>query len=165
MKELVKFENNRVIPSPYAMSIPEFAPLNSKELTLVYLYTDHRSPYSFEEPNERKSTLSEEFGIEFSPKIETAIQKYKDLSETHAIRLLKAARVASNKIEEYFNNIDLTELDINGKLVYSAKDLMANLKSIGDVMEGLNTLEELIIKEQERDSANRSGVKTSKYNQ
>jgi hypothetical protein len=48
--------------------------------------------------------------------------------------------------------------------VYSAKDLVANLKSVGDVVEGLNTLEELIIKNAEKDSPNRSGVQSTKYN-
>lgn len=164
MKDLLTISNNVAIPSPYILTIPEFEKLTSKELAFVYFYTDYKSPYAFYENDERRIKLEEDLKVKATPKILGAIKKYEELSETHAVRLLKAARTSVHKLERYFKDIDLTLTDDNGKLVYSAKDLVANLKSVGDVVEGLNTLEELIIKNAEKDSPNRSGVQSTKYN-
>ena len=54
-------------------------------------------------------------------------------------------------------------MDDNGKLLYQAKDLVANLSKIGEVVEGLDRLEELVQKQQAKDNPNRAGVKTNKY--
>jgi hypothetical protein len=93
------------------------------------------------------------------------LQKYRELADTHAIKLLKSARSAVNKLEQYFKDIDLTVMDENGKLVYQAKDLVANLSKIGEVIEGLDRLEELVQKQQAKDNPNRAGVKTNKYSE
>jgi hypothetical protein len=93
------------------------------------------------------------------------LQKYRELSDTHAIKLLKSARSAVNKLEKYFKDIDLTAMDENGKLLYQAKDLVANLSKIGEVIEGLDRLEELVQKQQAKDNPNRAGVKTNKYSE
>jgi hypothetical protein len=164
MKDLLTISNNVAIPSAYILTIPEFETLTSKELAFVYFYTDHKSPYSFYENGERKIKLEEDLKVKVNAKIQAAIKKYEELSETHAIRLLKAARISVHKLEKYFKEIDLTATDDNGKLLFSAKDLVANLKNVGDVVEGLNTLEELIIKDAAKDSPNRSGVQSTKYN-
>jgi hypothetical protein len=93
------------------------------------------------------------------------VDKYKELSDTHATKLLKSARLSVNKLENYFKTIDLTALDDNGKLLYQAKDLLSNLSKVGEVIEGLDRLEELIQKQQAKDSPNRAGVKTNKYSE
>jgi len=62
-------------------------------------------------------------------------------------------------------NIDLTLLDDNGKPIYSAKDLVANLSKMGDVIAGLSKLEDLVKKEEQVNNANRGGVITNKYSQ
>jgi hypothetical protein len=165
MKDLLTVNNNIVIPSSYALTIPEFEKLTVKELSFVYFYTDHRSNYAAYEEEERKEVLSKDLQIKVNPKIETAVDKYKELSETHAIKLLKSGRLAVNKLEQYFKNIDLTAMDENGKLLYQAKDLVANLSKIGEVIEGLDRLEELVQKQQAKDNPNRAGVKTNKYSE
>jgi hypothetical protein len=91
--------------------------------------------------------------------------KYKELSETHATKLLKAARISVTKLEKYFATIDLTEMDENGRLIYQAKDLVANLSKMGDVVEGLDKLEELVKRQAEKDNPNRGGVVTNKYSE
>jgi hypothetical protein len=165
MKNLIEMTGaNTVTPSPYALAIEEFAKLNTKELAYVYFLCDHRSPYAFYELEERKKTLDKEFGVTATPKLKAAILKYNELSETHAVGLLKAARESVQKLKRYFNEVDLTLTDDNGKLVYTAKDLIANLKQIGEVVDGLNDLEDLVKKEQSKTSINRGGVESSKYN-
>lgn len=165
MKDLLTVNNNVVIPSPYALTIPEFENRTVKELAFVYFFVDHRSSYAAYDEEERKEVLLKDLGIKMSTAIEAAVDKYTQLSDTHAIRLLKSARSSVNKLEKYFQNIDLTAMDENGKLLYQAKDLVANLSKIGEVVEGLDRLEELVQKQQAKDNPNRAGVKTNKYSE
>lgn len=165
MKDLLTVNNNVVIPSPYALTIPEFENRTVKELAFVYFFVDHRSSYAAYDDEERKEVLLKDLGIKMSTAIEAAVDKYTQLSDTHAIRLLKSARSSVNKLEKYFQNIDLTAMDENGKLLYQAKDLVANLSKIGEVVEGLDRLEELVQKQQAKDNPNRAGVKTNKYSE
>ena len=165
MKDLLTINNNLVVPSAYALTIPEFEKLTIKELSFVYFFTDHRSSYAAYDEKDREQRLIEELKIKGSPALKAAILKYKELSETHAVKLLKAARVSVNKLESYFKNIDLTITDENGKLVYQAKDLVANLSKMGDVIEGINKLEDLVKIEAAKDNPNRAGVKTNKYSE
>jgi hypothetical protein len=165
MKNLIELTGaNSVTPSPYALTIAEFSKLTTAELAFVYLFCDYRSPYAFYEVLERSRVLEKEMGVKLSPKLRAGIDKYNQLSETHAVGLLKAARESVQKLKRYFNEVDLTLTDENGKLLYSAKDLITNLKQIGEVVDGLQNLEDLVKKEQSKDSVNRAGVESTKYN-
>jgi hypothetical protein len=165
MKDLLTLNNNVVIPSAYALTIPEFEKLTTKELAFIYFFADHRSSYAAYDEKERKDKLIEDLKVTSTPNLHAGLQKYRELADTHAIKLLKSARSAVNKLEQYFKDIDLTVMDENGKLVYQAKDLVANLSKIGEVIEGLDRLEELVQKQQAKDNPNRAGVKTNKYSE
>jgi hypothetical protein len=165
MKDLLTLNNNVVIPSAYALTIPEFEKLTTKELAFIYFFADHRSSYAAYDEKERKDKLVEDLKVTSTPNLHAGLQKYRELADTHAIKLLKSARSAVNKLEQYFKDIDLTVMDENGKLVYQAKDLVANLSKIGEVIEGLDRLEELVQKQQAKDNPNRAGVKTNKYSE
>lgn len=165
MKDLLTVNNNVVIPSPYALTIPEFEKLTVKELSFIYFFADYRSSYAAYDDEERQEVLMKDLGVKITPKLLSGVDKYKNLSDTHAIKLLKSGRSAVNKLEKYFKTIDLTALDENGKLMYQAKDLVANLSKIGEVVEGLDRLEELVQKQQAKDNPNRAGVKTNKYSE
>jgi hypothetical protein len=165
MKDLLTISNNVVIPSPYALTIPEFEKLTAKELAFIYFFADHRSSYAAYDENERKDKLLEDLKVKSTPNLHAGLNKYRELSDTHAVKLLKSARSAVNKLEKYFKDIDLTAMDENGKLLYQAKDLVANLSKIGEVIEGLDRLEELVQKQQAKDNPNRAGVKTNKYSE
>ena len=166
MKDLLTLAEGKVEPSPYALTIPEFKTLTINELSFVYFYTDHRSSYAAYEEDERQEMLLSDLKMtSITPKIKAAVGKYQQLSETHAIKLLKAARISVTKLEKYFATIDLTDMDENGRLIYQAKDLVANLSKMGDVVEGLDKLEELVKKQTEKDNPNRGGVVTNKYSE
>jgi hypothetical protein len=165
MKDLLTVNNNVVIPSPYALTIKEFEKLSVKELAFIYFFADHRSSYAAYDEEERRDKLLEELKVKSTPNLHAGLQKYRELADTHAIKLLKSARSAVNKLEKYFKDIDLTAMDENGKLIYQAKDLVANLSKIGEVIEGLDRLEELVQKQQAKDNPNRGGVKTNKYSE
>lgn len=163
MKDLLTITENKVIPSAYALAIPEFKVLKANELAFVYFFTDHESPYAPYDEAEREEKLEEDLKVKASAKVKGAIDKYKELSETSAVKLLKAARASVTKLEKYFKTVDLTMLDDNGKPIYHAKDLVSNLSNMGKVVSSLDELEELVKKQKQRENPNRGGVTTNKY--
>ena len=165
MRDLITVSNNVVVPSAYALTVNEFKGLKGQELGAVYFYADHRSPYAVYDSEERVSKISQDLKVKFSPKVKGAIDKYKELSETSAIKLLKSARSSVTKLERYFDTINLNVLDDHGKPIYHAKDLIMNLSNMGKVLNGLEELEEIVKKHQQKDNPNRGGVVTNKYSQ
>lgn len=163
MRDLITVSNNVVLPSNYALTINEFKSLKGQELSAVYFYSDHRSPYTVYDEEERITKISQDLKIKFTPKLKEGIDKYKELSETSAVKLLKSARTSVTKLEKYFRTIDLQLIDDNGKPIYHAKDLIANLGNMSKVINGLEELEELVQKHEQKDNPNRGGVVTNKY--
>ena len=129
---------------------------------------DHSSPFALYDKDKREEEVVKNI---FTTKwkadkaVLAACDKYLELKETHSIKLLKAARSAVNKLKNYFEIIDLTALDDNGRPMYQAKDLVANLSRLADVVSGLTKLEDLVKKEKQSVSANRGGVVVNKYSQ
>jgi hypothetical protein len=165
MKDLITVDGTKVIPSPYAKTIPEFKVLKIEELSAVYFFVDHRSPYSVYEESDRWEQIKSVLKITINPKVQAAVGKYRELSETSAVKLLKAARESVTKLEKYFKDVDLTLTDDNGKPIFHAKDLISNLSNMAKVVQGLDDLEELVKKQQQKDNPNRGGVVTNKYSQ
>lgn len=165
MRDLITVSNNVVVPSAYALTINEFKGLKSQELGAVYFYTDHRSPYAVYDESERVEKIGQDLKVKFSPKVKGAIDKYKELSETSAVKLLKSARNSVTKLEKYFATINLNVLDDNGKPIYHAKDLISNLANMAKVVNGLEELEEIVKRHEQKDNPNRGGVVTNKYSQ
>ena len=165
MRDLITVSNNVVVPSAYALTINEFKGLKAQELGAVYFYTDHRSPYAVYEEEDRLARICQDLKVKFTPKVKGAIDKYKELSETSAIKLLKSARSSVTKLERYFATINLNVLDDHGKPIYHAKDLIANLANMGKVVNGLEELEAIVKKHEQKDNPNRGGGVTNKYSQ
>ena len=165
MRELIVVSNNVAVPSPYALTISEFKVLKGAELGAVYFFTDHNSPYAVYEEQEREEKIAQDLKVKFTAKVKAGIDKYKELSETSAVKLLKAARSSVSKLERYFRTIDLQLLDDHGKPIYHAKDLIANLEKMGKVVNGLEELEDIVKKQQAKNNPNRGGVVTNKYSQ
>jgi hypothetical protein len=166
--DLLTISNNKVIPSAYTLTIPEFKILSNEELAYVYYMIDHRSPFAVYDDERRHEEVSQSIfkkKYKKSSKIQSAENKYKELTETSAVKLLKAARASVTKLEKYFRDIDLSLMDDNGRLMFSAKDLVQNLSKMGDVINGLSKLEEQVRKEEQVNTANRGGVITNKYSQ
>jgi hypothetical protein len=166
--DLLTISDNKVIPSAYTLTIPEFTVLSTLELAYVYYMCDHRSPFSVYDEDKRseeaiKSIFKKKYKI--SNKVNIACDKYKKLTETSAVKLLKAARESVTKLEKYFRDIDLTLMDDNGRPIFHAKDLVNNLDKMGKVVDGLSRLEELVKKEEQVVNQNRGGVITNKYSQ
>ena len=166
--DLLIISDNKVIPSAYTLTIPEFKTLSLLELAYVYYICDHRSPFSVYDDERRHEEVSQSIfkkkcGVR--SRVTVACDKYKKLTETSAVKLLKAARESVTKLEKYFRDIDLTLTDDNGKPIFTARDLINNLEKMGKVVEGLTRLEELVKKEEQVANQNRGGVITNKYSQ
>ena len=166
--DLLTISDNKVIPSAYTLTIPEFSILATLELAYVYYMCDHRSPFSVYDDERRHEEVSQSIfkkkcGVR--SRVKVACDKYKKLTETSAVKLLKAARESVTKLEKYFRDIDLTLMDDNGRQIFHAKDLVNNLDKMGKVVDGLSRLEELVRKEEQVVNQNRGGVITNKYSQ
>jgi hypothetical protein len=176
--DLLTIKDNVAIPSPYVLTIQEFAKIvnrdktkskdrSTKELAYIYFFCDHASPFSVYgedvRSDEVKLSVFGETKWEPDSAIQAACEKYKKLKETSAVRLLIAAKESVVKLENYFKDIDLTLSDDNGRPIFAAKDLVANLSKMGDVINGISKLEDLVKKEKQVQSSNRGGVETNKY--
>jgi hypothetical protein len=164
---LIEIVNNVAIPSPYTLTILEFKELDTKELAYVFFMCDHTSPfavYGVEQRHEEvKLSVYGKSKWTASSKVNAACDKYRKLKETSAVKLLKAARHSIVKLERYFDTVDLTLLDDNGKPIYHAKDLVANLSKMGDVVDGLIKLEDQVKKQEQVNTNARGGVVVNKY--
>ena len=166
--DLIQIDNNKGIPSSYALSIEAFKDLKVDELAYIYFMIDHKSPFSIYEWEQRKievknSIFGEKNKWTPSAKVLGACDKYEQLIETSAVRLLKAAKESIVKLEKYFRDIDLTMMDDHGKPIFHAKDLIANLSNMGKVVDGLTRLEDIVRKEEQAANTNRGGVEVNKY--
>jgi hypothetical protein len=165
--ELILIHNNIGVLTPYALSIKEFKNLKVEELAYVYFMMDHKSPFAVYDREQRvKEVINSIFGEKKwkpSIKVVEGCDAYEKLLETSAVKLLKAARTSIIKLQKYFEDIDLTITDDNGKPIYHAKDLIANLSNMGKVVDGLSRLEEIVKKEEQAANTNRGGIEVNKY--
>lgn len=176
------FEMNKegIEISPQSLTIKEFKKLwtrdkskgkqkASAELAYVYYYTDWQSPYRiyFNEKEKRDKIILDLFdGKKWEPDqtITEACKKYEQLSTTDSMLLLQDARSAIGKLREYFRDVDLTEKDEkSGKPIYSAKDLMMNIKQVGSVVKGMKELQEEVAKEQMTETRIKGGGKAGAF--
>jgi len=166
--DLIHIVDNKGVPSAYTLSIKEFKDLKVDELAFIYFMVDHRSPFSIYEWDQRlvevkTSIFGEDTKWTPSTKVLGACDKYDKLIETSAVRLLKAAKSSIVKLEKYFRDIDLHLMDDNGKPIFHAKDLIANLSNMGKVVDGLTRLEDIVKKEEQAANTNRGGIEVNKY--
>ena len=167
-EDLIYINDGKAIPSSYTTTILEFKGLTATELAFVYFMVDHKSPFSVYEWDQRtieviNSIFGEKKKWTPSAKVLGGCKKYEELIETSAVRLLKAARESIVKLEKYFRDIDLHLMDDNGKPIFHAKDLIANLSNMGKVVDGLTRLEEIVKKEEQAANTNRGGIEVNKY--
>ena len=96
-----------------------------------------------------KKDILENSDYKIDDTLQKAIDKFSEIKETTSSRLLKAAKVAASKLSQYFEEkVNFDDVDINGKPVYSARDLASNLGSVGKIVESLKKLEDQVLKEQ-----------------
>jgi hypothetical protein len=160
---LFDIDKGRVQINPAALWIPEFKKLWNRDKTkekiratneiayIVFMY-DFTSPYrDYSEQDREKKVLRDCFPDEPNWKadkdIEKAIKRFKEFQETANSRLLKAAKIAADKLTEYFREVDSS----------AASEIVRNLKELGTVVKSLDILEKQVQKEQVESNAIRGG--------
>lgn len=140
-----------------------------KELSYVAFLCDNTvyNPYRGYSEDARSEELIKDFigDITWKPnkQIKEAVNKLRKLLETTSSRLLRSSNIAADKLGVYFETIDFTLLDDNGKPVYSARELASNLSAMGNIVKSLKVLEEQVKKEQLDDNITRGGFEIGDF--
>ena len=160
---LFDINKGRVILNPTALWIPELKKLWTRDKTkeranahseisyIVFMY-DHRSPYKDYSEKDREKKIFEDCfpnNPEWKPDeaVKKATKRFKEFQDTANSRLLKAAKVAADKLTDYFKNVESS----------AATEIIRNLKELGTVVKSLDTLEKQVQKEQLEKNAVRGG--------
>jgi hypothetical protein len=152
---LLTISNNKLEISPYALSIKEFKSIwdrdTSKtkdravaELSYIYFMKDIKSTYLPYEESIRGERINKSLSMEVveDEKIKNAMKTYNDLHKTMSMFILEDSYTAVNSLRAYLREVDLLEVDKNGKPKHSSTQLVANIKNISSIMRELKQLEE-----------------------
>lgn len=134
-----------------------------REFTYIYLAIAWKSPYANYAEQERHqaalkdANLSEE---EFNdPDFRAACRKFRALQESNRyIRLLQSAELVTDKIIDYFNNVNLNEQDESGKYLIKVSDVQKSMENAAKQIETLKMIESLVKKELAEQSTIKGGA-------
>lgn len=149
-----------VVNKPWVSLIPEFQNLfrtsdnkvsytrsrGKAFLSFIYFMYDFSSPLrDYEEPKRQEealkfSTLTKEEVK--SEKLQKACALYKSLqiNKCRALQSYRSAQVGLDKMDEYFENIDFTQTDKQGKLLYTPNQYIDNLAKMNKAYDELEKL-------------------------
>lgn len=176
MKLLKLSESGKVsaYPHPAATEIPEFKNLIDKadkpERVLAYIFHMHNtdSPYTNFGSEQKEKRIKEDlFGDEdwSEPEyVKKASEKYVELIKSPEERLLESAIDQVYEYRKYFNAVDATETDENGKLKWKMKDVTRVMEKLPGVVDTLEDLRDRVEKGEDSQGNIRGGVEPSKYN-
>ena len=134
-----------------------------REFTYIYLAIDWKSPYAGYTNQEKHEAALKDAQITEeewnNPEFRAACRKYVALQDSNRyVRLLQAAQEVTDKIIDYFHNVDLQEQDEQGKYLVKVKDVQAAMKEAADQIETLKQIESLVKKEVMEQSQIRGGA-------
>jgi len=159
MKRLFDIVKGKVVLNPATLWIPEFKILWDRdtteekitalsEITYIVFLCDYRSPYRDMREDLKEKTVRKDMSVDSKWKPDKEVIKAKEkyilLQDTANTRLLQAAKVAADKLTDYFTTVDPSD----------ANNIVRNLKELGSVVKSLDTLQKQVEKEQlDRESA------------
>lgn len=134
-----------------------------REFTYIYLAIDWKSPYSGYSNQERHEAALKDAEITEeeweNPEFRAACRKYVALQDSNRyVRLLQAAQEVTDKIIDYFDNIDLTATDDQGKPLVKITDIQKAMDQSVKQIETLKQIESLVKKEITEQSTIRAGA-------
>lgn len=163
---MFEVDGDRIIPSPTLLAIKEFKSLPTKDrddvLAYIFNLVDYRSPYAKLDDSIREQVVNQDIPIKITKGVQAAIDKYRELTTTEAVLMLNSARKAVRELRTYFEELDITEADDPGR---ASKDLIANIKALGGVIQGLRELEEEVTKQKETTKNIRKSVEINEFNE
>ena len=116
-----------------------------KEFTYIYLVLDFKSPYFKSPIKDRQEAAMIDSGLTEDdlkdPVFAAAYNKYEELQDSDPILTsIKVAYRTLYKFQVYLDNIDFSEVDVDGKPIHKAKDILG---SIGEISKMRTQLQEL----------------------
>ena len=175
---LFDLKNGNIVLNPDSLALPGFREIWKKdktkgkekatrEISYIYFMCDYNSPYAVYPIDKRKEAIIKDYIKEEdwmeTKEIKEAIKRYVDFQETHTMRLMRAAKGASDKLAGYFEAINFMDKDSNGKPIHTAKDVAVNLEKVGNIVDSLDKLETKIKKEVKTESRIRGGGEIGMY--
>ncbi len=134
-----------------------------REFTYIYLAIDWKSPYANYSNQEKHEAALKDAQITEeeweNPEFRAACRKYVTLQDSNRyVRLLQSAQTVTDKIIDYFNNVDFNETDSQGKPLVKVSDIQKAMKEAADQIETLKQIEALVKKEMTEQSQIRGGA-------
>ena len=134
-----------------------------REFTYIYLAIDWKSPYAnYSNQEKHEAALKDAHITEEewnNPEFRAACRKYVAIQDSNRyVRLLQAAQEVTDKIIDYFHNVDLQEQDEQGKYIVKVADVQKAMKEAADQIETLKLIESLVKKEVMEQSQIRGGA-------
>ncbi len=134
-----------------------------REFTYIYLAIDWKSPYSGFSNQERHEAALKDAEITEeeweNPEFRAACRKYVSLQDSNRyVRLLQASQEVTDKIIDYFQNIDLNATDEQGKPLVKISDIQRAMDQSVKQIESLKQIEALVKKELAEQSQIRGGA-------
>ena len=134
-----------------------------REFTYIYLAIDWKSPYSgFSNQEKHEAALNDAHITEEEwedADFRAACRKYVALQNSNRyVRLLQASQEVTDKIIDYFENIDLTATDEKGKPLINIIDIQKAMDQSVKQIESLKQIEALVKKELTEQSQIRGGA-------
>jgi hypothetical protein len=119
-----------------------------KELAYIYHSVDYQSIYRNYHIDTRDSKIKldlfdDRHWISDSI-VNEALNKYVELQTTLSMQLLNDVELGLTKLRDYFRDVDFEGDDTNG---IAAKNFIANVKAMGELVKGIKTLRDEVEKE------------------
>lgn len=135
-------------------------------LSIVYFTYDPRSDYSYIVDDDlRLKEVCDSNGYEvpkFNKQELECIELYKKLTTTISAELLRSTKVAVDKVRKFLEDIDLTEVDDKGRLVYPINTVTAAIKQVPQLAKEVREAEKIVAKEIEEQGRARGGNENKK---
>ena len=135
-------------------------------LSIVYFTYDPRSDYSYIVDDDlRLKEVCDSNGYDipkFSKQELECIELYKKLTTTISAKLLRSTKVAVDKVRKFLEDIDLTEVDDKGRLVYPINTVTAAIKQVPQLAKEVREAEKIVAKEIEEQGRARGGNENKK---
>ncbi len=172
--DLFQIKNDAVAFSPQALMIKPFKALWDRdkkkgkavataELAAVYFYADFKSDFSeILDAKEQIDTIkSAVIGMpdkwEPDKVFMEAVKFYKKRQETISTVLLSDSKAAISKISEFLRDVNLTEVDDNGKFIHDIKKINDVIGALPKTIETMGKMEAMVKKELQSADAMRGG--------
>lgn len=138
-----------------------------KELGFLYFNYNPESDFASQVDEElRRLEVIDYMGLPLSWKED---EYFKDILKAYLgpeslfDKLLKTARISTDKINNQLNNIDLDERDKSGKPIYNLKQFNDTIKQLPETMEALDKAEKMYIKNKSEKTNLKGGKEKSMF--